>query len=206
MFIDGPRFPERISSGSRGGPMYNTTVESALSGKKVKNSNWTYPLHKYDITYGIRDIEDLLQVLNFFHAAGGRAHTFRFKDWVDYKSSGTYRGAITAADQNLGVGDGANADFYLVKNYVVGVATRERKISKPVSGTLLVALDGVETTAYSIDTKGLITFDTPPGSGAVVTAGYEFDVPCSFDDDYLPTTMEEYLNLSVSVTVSEDRI
>ena len=31
----------------------------------------------------------------------------------------------------------------------------------------------------------MVTFNVPPGEGAVVTAGYEFDVPVRFDADRL---------------------
>jgi uncharacterized protein (TIGR02217 family) len=30
---------------------------------------------------------------------------------------------------------------------------------------------------------GVITFDTPPDGGLVLTAGYYFDVECRFEDD-----------------------
>ena len=64
-------------------------------------------------------------------------------------------------------------------------------ISKPVSGTVLVALDGVaqtETTDFIVDpTTGIVTFvpGREPASGVQVTVGFEFDVPVRFDTDEL---------------------
>lgn len=66
-----------------------------------------------------------------------------------------------------------------------------RHITKPVAGTVRVSVDSVEQIAgtdYVVDlTNGEITFlaGHEPGSGAVVAAGYEFDVPVRFDTDRL---------------------
>ena len=71
----------------------------------------------------------------------------------------------------------------------------ERLISKPVAGTVRVGVDGVEadSAAFEIDlTTGTVTFDSPPGAGAVVTAGFEFDVPVRFDADRIDVTLESF--------------
>mgnify|MGYP003346537122 FL=1 len=54
--------------------------------------------------------------------------------------------------------------------------------SLPVAGTIVVAVAGTVTTAYTITNPGgLITFSSAPGLGDIVTAGFEFDRPVRFN-------------------------
>ena len=60
---------------------------------------------------------------------------------------------------------------------------------KPVTGTLLVAVNGIAKISgadFTADfTTGVISFTAAPASGAQVTAGFQFDVPVRFDTDFL---------------------
>ena len=48
-------------------------------------------------------------------------------------------------------------------------------------------------TDFSVDHEtGLVTFVAAPVSGAVVTAGFEFDVPVRFDTDRLVIDLEAF--------------
>ena len=69
-----------------------------------------------------------------------------------------------------------------------------RTITKPVTGTMKVYLDGVEQlSGWSVDTTtGLVTFSAPPAVGVEVTADFEFDVPVRFDTDHMAVTIETY--------------
>jgi hypothetical protein len=88
-----------------------------------------------------------------------------------------------------GVGDGETTVFALAKAY----GDLARPVTKPVDGTVRVAVDGVEVTAVSVDaTTGLVTFEDPPGEGAVLTAGFEFDTPVRFDADRIDVTLESF--------------
>ena len=68
----------------------------------------------------------------------------------------------------------------------------------PVLGTVLLATDGiaqVEGSDFAVDpTTGIVTFVAGhiPGAGAVVTAGFEFDVPVRFDTDYLAINLASF--------------
>ena len=58
-----------------------------------------------------------------------------------------------------------------------------------------VALDGVEQpgATFAVDTTlGIVTFVLPPILGAVVTAGFEFDVPVRFDTDQIVTSVASF--------------
>jgi uncharacterized protein (TIGR02217 family) len=167
------QFPITISYGSTGGPQYQTSVISMRSGQEKRNINWSYPRHIYDASTGIKRIADLEDVIGFFHIVQGMGYSFRWKDWADFKSCKTGN-TPTATDQALGTGDGSEDEFQIYKTYTVGSYSRQsRKITKPVEGTVLVAIDGEATTAFSVDTStGVITFDTNSWS---VVAGSTLD-------------------------------
>ena len=69
---------------------------------------------------------------------------------------------------------------------------------KPVAGTVRVAVDGVEqseATDFTVDaTTGVVTFEPghEPGAAAVITAGFEFDVPVRFDTDKLEINLQGF--------------
>jgi uncharacterized protein (TIGR02217 family) len=45
---------------------------------------------------------------------------------------------------------------------------------------------GTEVTAFTLDPgTGLVSLAAPPPAGALVTAGFQFDVPVRFDTDVL---------------------
>jgi uncharacterized protein (TIGR02217 family) len=104
--------------------------------------------------------------------------------------------AIPAAtDQQLGTGTGSLTTFALVKRYVSGAITHIRPITKPVAGTVLIALNGVnQATGWSVNTTtGIVTFTAAPANGVLVTAGFAFDVPVRFDTDVLTGTFDSPL-------------
>ena len=185
------RFPDNIARGARGGPERRTQIVELASGDEERNASWANSRRRYDVAYGIRRADDLAAVVAFFEARNGRLHGFRFKDWADYKS-GLPSKAPGPQDQLIGEGDGATSVFQLVKRYSSGSQTWTRVITKPVADTVRIALDGTEqASGWSIDTTtGVVSFDTAPASGVVVTAGFEFDVPVRFDTDTLDVTLD----------------
>ncbi len=153
------RFPDDISRGARGGPERRTQIVELASGDEERNASWANSRRRYDAAYGIRRADDLAAVVAFFEARNGRLYGFRWKDWADYKSC-LPSGTPAATDQSIGTGDGATTDFQLVKAYTSGAQTWSRTITKPVDGTVLVAIDGAEqTTGWSVDTTtGVVSF------------------------------------------------
>ena len=66
---------------------------------------------------------------------------------------------------------------------------------KPVTGSVRVAVGGVEVFApdFSCDhDTGAVTFEVPPPEGAMITAGFLFDVPVRFDTDYLAIDLSAF--------------
>jgi uncharacterized protein (TIGR02217 family) len=201
------RFPDNISRGARGGPERRTQVVELASGDEERNGSWANSRRHYDVAYGIRRADDLAAVVAFFEARNGRLHGFRFKDWADYKSALPSQ-AITATDQPIGTGTGSLQSFQLTKRYTSGAQTWMRTITKPVVGTVRVALDMAEQlSGWTLDaTTGVISFATAPAGGVIVRAGFEFDVPVRFDTDSLDVTLDfERLGSITSIPLLEIR-
>ena len=95
-------------------------------------------------------------------------------------------------DQQIGTGTGSQQTFQLAKRYTSGAQTWVRTITKPVAGTIRVALGMVEQmSGWTVDTTtGVVTFTTAPAGGVAVRAGFEFDVPVRFDSDTLDVTLD----------------
>lgn len=186
--------------------MYNTTVLALGSGEERRNQNWQYPKHAYDVSYGVRTQALLESLIEFFHAVAGRAYGFRYLDPHDYKSCLV---AATPAfgDQVIGTGTGALTTFQLKKTYTKGANSRVRLIKKPVLNSVLIGKNGAnQTSGWSVNTTtGVVTFDSAPANGHVVTAGYEFDVPCRFDVDQLSVVLEDIKAASTQIPVVETR-
>jgi uncharacterized protein (TIGR02217 family) len=180
------RFPTDISLSARGGPEWRTDIVTMRSGFEQANSVWANSRRKYNAGYGVKDFQHLEQVLAFFEERRGKLHGFRWKDRLDWKSCSTAL-PIQPTDQTIGTGDGATKTFQLTKTYGSAFAPWQRLIRKPVASTIVIALNGISQPAgWSVDvTTGLITFAAAPPVSAIVSAGFEYDVPVRFDTDYL---------------------
>ena len=201
------RFPDNISRGARGGPERRTQIVELASGAEERNASWANSRRRYDVAYGIRRADDLAAVVAFFEARNGRLYGFRFKDWADFKSCLPSL-APGPTDQPIGTGNGAATLFQLTKRYSSGAQSWTRAITKPVAGTVTIALNGTpQASGWSVSTAtGLVTFTTAPAAGVVITAGFEFDVPVRFDTDVLDVTLDlERLGSITSIPLLEIR-
>ncbi len=204
------RFPAPLSIGSSGGPERRTEIVQLNNGFEERNSPWAHSRRRYDAGLGMRSLDDLAEVIEFFEARHGQLYGFRWKDWTDFKSC---RPSATpsALDQAIGVGDGIRREFRLLKRYPSGGVDYDRPIAKPVDGTVRLGLGGVGLSSaarYSVDhLTGTVTFAQAPAEGAAVTAGFEFDVPVRFDSDRISTSLSSFSAGEVpSVPVIEVRI
>lgn len=206
-------FPTNISYGSRGGPGFSTSVIVMDSGQEERVARWTSPKHRYDASYGIRSFDDLMTVKEFYIARLGPAYGFKWFDWLDFSSAANGRDAPDDEDVLIGSGDGTEVNFQLIKNYTSGGITRTRLIIKPISGTVVVALDGVaktEGTDYTINyTTGIVTFTAAPGAGVEVTAGFKFYVPVRFGkaiDEVFDCSIDSFDSGSIdAIPIVEDK-
>ena len=198
------RFPLPLAFGASGGPRRQTEIVTLASGHEQRNTSQANSRRHYDAGVGIKRAADMAQLMSFFEARRGQLYGFRFRDPMDY-SSALPGSNITATDQNIGTGDGVQTQFQLVKTYGDSESAWQRKITKPIAGSVLAALDGVQTSAFTTDSlSGVLTFNAPPENGAVITAGFEFDVPVRFDTDELSVAIESFgAGSAVSVPLTE---
>lgn len=187
------RFPVDIALGSSGGPERRTEIATLASGFEERNSPWAHSRRNYNAGSGVKSFDDLHNVVAFFEARMARLYGFRWKDRGDFKSVPPSQ-TIAATDQTIGTGDGATVAFQLIKTYSSGGNSYFREIKKPVTGTVLIALDSVgQGSGWSVDTTtGIVTFDAAPATDVVITAGFEFDVPVRFDTDSLSVNLANF--------------
>jgi uncharacterized protein (TIGR02217 family) len=166
---------------------------SLASGHEERNSRWADSRRRYNAGYGVRTLDDLHAVVAFFEERRGRLYGFRWKDRVDFQSCAP-GAAVTATDQVIGEGDGDTTAFQLVKTYGADHAPFTRAVRKPVDGSVVVAIDGaLLAEGWSVDpTTGMVTFDAAPIEAAVITAGFQFDVPVRFDTDTLEVNLTSF--------------
>lgn len=190
------QFPLRLALGTSGGPVRRTDIVNLSNGRENRNARWRDSRRSYDAGSGIKSVADLYAVLEFFEARRGGLYGFRFRDPLDRTSCGPGQ-TLTDMDQVIGTGDGTTAAFELVKTYGDAGGTWVRRIAKPVAGTVVVSVDGVASDpgAYGIDAAaGVVTFagGHVPAAGAVVRAGYAFDVPVRFDIDRIDVNLAHF--------------
>lgn len=182
-FLESPRFPERISSGAKGGPVFSTTKVYTRNGKRYTNRNYEFPLERYTIAHPVRSGADFEVLRAFFYNVGGSADGFRFKDWSDYTdadATGTGQGIFTAVV--------AGTSYQMVKRYPLGANVFHRPIKKPVSGTIKVfrtrsAVTTDITGSSAIDTTTGVVTVTGHVSGDTYSWTGQFDVPVALDSD-----------------------
>jgi uncharacterized protein (TIGR02217 family) len=190
-------FPIAISFGATGGPGRRNEIVELMSGRETRNARFAQSRRRYDAGTGLRSVDDLYDVLAFFEARRGSLHAFRFADPFD-RSSGRPEAQASPLDQPIGTGDGETATFQLAKTYGTGADAHVRPVTKPVAGSVRVAVDGVEAedgTDFTVDAAtGIVTFlaGHVPGEGEAVTAGFAFHVPVRFDTERIEASLASF--------------
>ncbi len=191
------RFPLDIALGARGGPERRTEIVTLGSGREVRNARWAHARRRWDAGFGIKTLERLAEVVSFFEERCGQLHGFRWHDRLDFSSAAAGQG-IAPLDQMIGIGDGMTGVFLLMKTYGAGSVAYKRPITKPVAGSVRIAVGGVEQVAgthFEVEhLTGEVTFlpaHIPPAS-ASITAGFRFDVPVRFDTDFLEVDLSNF--------------
>lgn len=177
--------PARLAFGSTGGVERRTEIVTLSNGFERRSTPWAHGRRRYLIGGGLRALEDMAALTAFFEARRGRLFGFRFRDFADFRSGCS---EPAAGDQLLGEGDGTRTTFALRKAY----GDLWRPIRKPVEGSVVVAVAGVEAAFTLNETTGEVTLAEAPDEGAAVTAGFLFDTPVRFDADRIDVTLESF--------------
>jgi uncharacterized protein (TIGR02217 family) len=187
--FDDVTYPLALGLDAKISPEFSTSIATTASGFEMRNSLWGNARLSFDVGPGVRSDADMGALIAFFRARRGAARGFRLADPSDFSSNGM-TDTPTAADQVIGVGDGVTASFGLVKLYGdAAQVPQSRRITRPRAGSVLISVNGVGVTnGWTLGDGGLVNFTTAPASGAVIRAGFLFDVPVRFEKDTLDIT------------------
>lgn len=185
-------FPLDIGRRAQVAPVFSTRVIESVSGHEQRSTEWADARLSFDAGPGVRSEADIASLIAFFRARRGAARGFRFRDPFD-NVSGMFGSEPDAGDQLVWLGDGVTAEIQLLKTYGAPADGQVRFITRPVEGTIRVALDGIEQAeGWSHAGLGIVAFDEPPAAGVTVTAGFRFDVPVRFAEDRLEIDRETF--------------
>lgn len=201
-------FPECPGYGFTAQPQYLVQINAREGGFEGVKRRWPRPLNTYvAVPMAHRVDVEVQAILTFWHAVGGMATPFLFKDWLDFQSSPVGVEPL-GTDQPLESVSltGGGVAFQMKKLYTVGTITQERDITKPVGSTIRVFNGAaVEQTDFIVDENtGLIQ----PGrsfSGVPVSWGGEFNVPLRFDSQLSVVVVDEEIQ-GADFTLREKRV
>jgi Uncharacterized conserved protein len=175
-------------------PRWSTDLMQVDSGAEAANQRWENVLHRFHLPDVVREMETFNAIRDHWLVMRGPFHIWPFRDPLDFASVALVLPntvpTISAADQVLGVADGFESNFQLVKLYSRGAQSYSRKIELPVLASVL--LQGsqagsptiVSLPPYSVSRPGgVVTFDYPPPAGTTISGGFLFDVPVRFESD-----------------------
>jgi uncharacterized protein (TIGR02217 family) len=182
--FDDVDFPLALGRQASVTPGFSTTIVTTAAGVEQRNADWADARLRFDAGPGVRAEADIATLLAFFRARRGAARAFRFRDPFDHGSDG---------DQIIGTGDGAATSFALVKRYGT-TDPQVRAITRPVAGSISVALGGVPLAdGWALLDGGIVSFEAAPAAGVPITARYLFDVPVRFAEDTLEVGLSTFL-------------
>lgn len=171
-------FPRQTATELEAEDLDATEVVTTASGAEKRNQPFEYMRRRYDMAAIGRTKAEAQRIYDFWQVVGGRKRSFRF---YDYRHNSVTAGSI-------GTGDGATKTFQLRSTHTFGGQTVYRDETKP-RGTVLIYVNGVlqtETTDYTVNlSTGVVTFVSAPALSAAVTATFEFDVCCRFEQSRL---------------------
>lgn len=189
-------FPVRIAFGASITSERKVEVIALASGREQRNLRLARSKRTFDVGTGVRSLQDVRTIMDFYEARRGPTTSFRFRDPVD-NNSRSDGAAIQAGDQTIGLGNGINARFALIKRYGIGADAYLRSIKRPIEASITVAVNGVQSTMADFsfdDAAGEIVFTQSkiPPLNALVTAGFEFHVEVRFASESLNVNLTAF--------------
>lgn len=202
-----------LSPGTVSSPYYSNSGGTADSGATVINRRWQNPLHRFSIPRGVREVADVHQLRTFWRIMVGDFHTFPFKDPWYFASKDVVQAdvdpGIAATDQVIGTGDGNTTNFQLIITKSIGGFDDVREVRLPHLATVEIALDGTPApSGWSVDRyTGIVSFDSAPSGGTVITAGFLYDHEVRFEGpDVLDQVYRDFHNLGFAdIPLMEER-
>lgn len=187
---------EEVDYGFEGGARYKTNIAEMENGFTDKDAGWKYSIHEFHASFGDidEDVRDFL--IEVFHACRGRLHSFKFKDWNDYR----------IVDQPIKVLPGTAAKIQLYKVYQPdGWPAYTIRPIQAFNFCKIVDENGDPVAGTLNKETGEFTPDEEWGNGEYRIEEAEFYVWVYFDDDYNSMTINSWRAHTAKVTLVEDR-
>lgn len=177
--------PEAFQYQSSAGAGFSTIVQATASGHEFRIARQSQPRHRFVLRKELQTEAEAKALKAFAIGRRGALHSFRLKDFSDYTTATDGVSDPSNTDVIIGVGDGTETTFQLLKVYDAdGDAPYQRVLTLPVDGTVVVTVNGVSTTSFTVNGQGQIVLSSAPTSGHIVRAGCEFDVPVRFEASF----------------------
>ncbi|MFZ0606855.1 MAG: glycoside hydrolase TIM-barrel-like domain-containing protein [Xanthobacteraceae bacterium] len=165
-------------------PRFATRSALHVSGREARAGKFLTPLWQIELEYNLLRMvspnDELQTILDFFAQCAGEDTAFYFAP----------PGLSPATVQLLGIGDGAVTTFPFMVS-IGGFALSPAG----VGSVSALCLDGIASGGgYTIDSAPpapSVSFATPPGSGVILTASFDWYLLCRFEDDDLD--VEEFM-------------
>lgn len=156
-------------------PHWNTITQESISGIKKFLQCYTYPYYTFTLTFSYLSDEDMHQddihrLMAFYNTLGGAGQDFLFADPLFEDNR--------CVKQEFGVGDGSTKKYRLIHQY--------GDYFEPVFGMAMkphIYLNTTETTAFTWDRNGIITFNSAPSNGTVLRWTGRWFYRCHFQND-----------------------
>lgn len=178
------RLSTRIEQGASGGPSVPGRTKSYTpSGKLRQNFVASAPIHRFDVSHGLRQAADYQAVLDIWYIVNFTPYEgFRFRDWRDYRA--------TAANSRCTLITGSTYQLQRVHSY--GGVELLRPIYKPVAGVVITRnrSGAFSTASHTLDTTTGIATISGHVAGDTYTWAGEFDLPVTFSEDSWVSTLE----------------
>ncbi len=175
-------------------PTFSTNIKKAISGRELRRRNYAFSLVEFNLVFEfLRDnsqFNEFKTILSFFNARSGSFDSFLFLCPDDSSIS----------NQLVGVGDGVNRSFQLVRD--IGYGPEPVANIKQINQRLMWSSNGstpmwsvdqatlMWTSAvdfgandYTLSNTGLITFNTAPPLGRQILWSGQYYYRCRFLDD-----------------------
>jgi uncharacterized protein (TIGR02217 family) len=151
-------------------PVFSTLIQIAASGRESRTPLYVYPLYEFDLSYEIlRDDtahNELKSLASFYLRMGGADDDFLYIDPSDNYTLNSL----------IGVGDGNNNSFQMVRSYGGFIEPRYDIQSSNNQIPIVISVNGntQANNSYSINylRSGILTFNTNPIG--VITANFSY--------------------------------
>ncbi len=164
-------------------PIFQTRIQRAASGRELRALDYPYPLWQFTLVFDfLRDnpaagYDELRTLMGFFMLCQGAFRTFLFQDPTDCRVTRQY----------IGTGNASGTVFQLQR--AVGLTLPGGGFFEPIVAPNFVSaiyLNGITQSPASASADpatGLVTFNTAPGDGLMITVDCTYYFRCRFVDD-----------------------